>query len=67
MDDPNATTGPSRQKDLNEPRYFIIGKLKEKLYLAIFTIREEKIRIISARAASKDEKGTYYEKKSKNI
>ena len=58
---------PSEQRDPNEPRYLIIGKLKkEKFYLAVFTLRERKIRIISARAASKDERGTYYERKSKD-
>ena len=63
--DPNATIKRSQQKDLNESRYLIIGKLEKKVYLAAFTIREEKIRIISARPASKDERISY-EKKSKD-
>jgi len=44
----------------NEKRYAIIGKLKDKCYFCVFTIRNGKIRIISARRCRKKEE-EYYE------
>ena len=44
-DDPNAIVIPARTID--ESRYFLIAKLEGKLWSAIFTIRNSKIRIIS--------------------
>ena len=45
-----------------EPRYMIIGRLRVNLYSCIFTIREEKIRIISCRINREKERKIYYEK-----
>jgi len=45
-----------------EQRFMIIGKIKEKLYSCIFTVREKKIRIISCRSSRDKEKRGYYEK-----
>jgi len=39
----------------NEPRYINIGKIKNKFYSVITTIRGDKIRIISARRSRKKE------------
>jgi uncharacterized DUF497 family protein len=44
---------PARVVD--ELRYLIIGKIVNKFWSAIFTIREDKIRIISARRSRKEE------------
>jgi hypothetical protein len=42
-----------------ENRYIIIGKLNGKLWAAIFTYRQKKIRIISVRRARKKERELY--------
>lgn len=47
---------------INEERFLIIGKtLKKRLLIAVYTIRNNKIRIISIRDTNKKEK-TFYEK-----
>ena len=43
-----------------EDRYRIIGKIRDIL-VVIYTEREDKKRIISARQANKDEEDSYYE------
>ncbi len=45
-----------------ESRYFIIGKIKSKIYVAVYTIRNESIRIISCHRADKKLERYYYEK-----
>jgi len=46
-----------------EPRYLLIGKTaNNKILFIVFTIRDKKIRIISARAADKKEAKQYAEK-----
>ncbi len=44
---------------IDEDRYITIGKVKEILFV-VFTEREDKTRIISARFADNDEKEIYY-------
>ncbi len=44
---------------INEDRYITIGKVRKILYV-VYTEREDKIRIISARLAEKREKEIYY-------
>jgi uncharacterized DUF497 family protein len=46
-------------KDLDEPRYLMIAKIKEKHWSAIFTIRMKKIRIISVRRSRPNERSIY--------
>jgi uncharacterized DUF497 family protein len=57
-DDPNHLIVPDRS--LTEERYALIGEWKKKLWVCIFTSRNENLRIISARRARKDEKEGYY-------
>ena len=45
-----------------EQRYMIIGKIKSSVYSCIFTIREEKLRIISCRQSREKERKIYHEK-----
>ena len=45
-----------------EQRFMIIGKIKDKLYSCIFTVRGEKMRIISCRRSREKETRGYYEK-----
>jgi uncharacterized DUF497 family protein len=46
-------------KKMDEPRFLIIGKIKNKLWSAIYTTRGEKIRIISVRRSRKEEIDIY--------
>ena len=47
----------------SEKRWFLLGKTdRNRLLFLVFTIREELIRIISARNMSKKERRIYYEK-----
>ncbi|EKD28057.1 MAG: hypothetical protein ACD_79C00449G0002 [uncultured bacterium] len=42
-------------KTLDEPRYLMIGKIKDKFWSCVITYRNENIRIISVRRARKEE------------
>jgi len=55
-----ATVIPAKDID-GEMRYALISKLQDKCFVAIFTIRDEKYRIISVRRCRKNEE-TIYEK-----
>lgn len=55
--DPDCIVIPA--KTLDEKRYLLIGKLDDKIWSAIFTIRSKKIRIISVRRSRKNEEKIY--------
>jgi hypothetical protein len=48
-----------KAKTLDEDRYLIIGAIKKKIWCAIVTYREDKIRIISVRRARQNEEELY--------
>ncbi|MBS0182506.1 MAG: BrnT family toxin [Nitrospira sp.] len=50
---------PARTED--EPRYVLIAALDQKLWLAFFTYRKGRIRLISVRRARREERELYYE------
>lgn len=51
----------------DEPRHLAYGITdKDRALFVVFTIRKEKIRVISARDMSRKERKTYYEKVKKN-
>ena len=56
-DDPDRVVIPA--KDLDEPRYLLIGMYDNTMWSVIFTYRKHKIRIISARRARRNEKEIY--------
>ena len=57
-DDPDLLEIPARTVD--EPRFFVIGKIAAKHWAGIITYREDNIRIISVRRA-RDEEIEIYE------
>jgi uncharacterized DUF497 family protein len=57
-DDENRLEIPA--KTVDEPRYLVIGKIKNKHWSAVITYRNENIRIISVRR-SRDEEVELYE------
>lgn len=46
-------------KNIDEPRFLLIGKISETHWSAIYTIRKEKTRIISVRRSRQNEKEIY--------
>jgi hypothetical protein len=57
-DDENRLEIPA--KTIDEPRYLVIGKIKNKHWSAVITYRNDNIRIISVRR-SRDEEVELYE------
>ena len=47
-------------RTVGEPRFILIAKMNDEIWSAIFTIRNEVIRIISVRKSRKNEKEIYY-------
>lgn len=52
-EDPDRIEIPATTID--EPRFIVVGKISEKHWSTIFTYRNERIRIISARRSRKEE------------
>lgn len=64
--DESGLLGKDEKHSTKEPRYKFLGLTKNFRYLSIFfTIREEKIRIISARSMNKKERNKYDQEKIK--
>ncbi|MBN1790743.1 MAG: BrnT family toxin [Bacteroidales bacterium] len=55
--DPERIEIPAR--NLDEPRFMIIGRIGMDIWSGIFTIRNKNIRIISVRKARENEKEIY--------
>ena len=55
--DPNRVEIPSRWVD--ESRYVLIARLENNLWSAIYTYRENRIRLISVRKSRNNEKEIY--------
>ena len=58
--DPNRVIVPARSR--NEERYALIGASRAGIWTCIFTLRGEKLRIISVRKARNEEKEGYYQR-----
>ncbi len=56
-DDPDRIEIPT--KYLDEPRYVLIGMINNKYWSAIFTYRNNKVRIITVRRSRENEKEIY--------
>jgi uncharacterized DUF497 family protein len=56
--DPHRVEIPARWVD--EPRFLLIASIEGEVWSAIYTIRNNRIRIISVRKARKDEKEIYH-------
>ena len=59
-------TGPDERQDYGEEQSISIGRLSELVVVVVVhTYREERIRLISARKASRKERQAYYERLEK--
>ena len=56
-DDPDGIGFPAPSED--EQRYALLGLMGEKLWVAFYTLREGRIRLISVRRARKGERKLY--------
>jgi len=56
-EDPSRVEIPA--KTIDEERYLLIGTIADKFWSAIFTYRNDKVRIISARRSRKEEVEIY--------
>lgn len=56
-DDPDRVEIPARNVDV--PRFLVIGKIEDRYWSAIFTYRDESIRIISVRRSRREEVELY--------
>lgn len=62
FDDPLSITIPDPDQVVDEERFLIIGmSTTRNLLVVVHTIREERIRLISTRSATKHERHTYEE------
>jgi uncharacterized protein len=59
--DPNRIERADEGEDEYEERWRIIGRVEEFVLVVIFTLREERVRIISARRATRDEVIGYWD------
>jgi len=57
--DPHRCITPDIRHDYGEERYELLAMHEEILFVVIYTLREEAIRIISARKANEREKKRY--------
>ncbi len=56
-EDPDRLEVPARTKE--EKRFILIGKVDQKFWTAVFTLRNDKTRIISVRRSRKQEVKAY--------
>jgi len=57
--DPDHVVQPARETEYGEVRFRVTGKLDDILWTIVFTLRSERIRIISVRRAHEDEARRY--------
>ena len=54
---------PDDRKDYGEDHYILLGLLRERIVVIVFTIRDDVIRIISMRKANKRERKRYVQRR----
>ena len=61
FDDPERIERADTRKDYGEPRWQTIGVIEGRVFLLVYTLRGDTIRIISARRAHDTEEREYHE------
>ena len=64
FDDPAVLDVPDDREDYGEDRFNAIGLVKGRLLVVTYTLRDTKIRLISARLAEPHERRQYHEETS---
>lgn len=62
--DPARMIEPDRRYEYGEERFCLYGSIEKRLFVVIYTVRRETIRIISARKANKRERKRYGDRQS---
>lgn len=62
--DPERMIEPDRRYEYGEERFCLYGEIEERLFVVVYTVRRETIRIISARKANKRERKRYGDRQS---
>ena len=62
--DPFALEWLDDREDYGEDRYILLGMVENRLLYVVYTMRGEKIRLISARGAEPQERRQYHEENS---
>ena len=61
FDDPFALEWLDDREDYGEDRYIVLGMVDDRLLYVVYTMRNDRIRIISARGAEPHERRRYHE------
>ena len=67
FDDGFAVVRADRRQDYGEDRALLLGMVDNRLLAVVYTLRGERIRIISARTAEPREKRRYHEENSQTF
>ena len=58
---PFAVSREDRRQDYAEDRYVLLGMVEDRLLVVVYTLRNTRVRIISARLAEPQERRRYHE------
>ena len=64
FDDPFAIDFVDDREDYGEPRLILLAMVESRLLVVAYTLRNDKVRIISAREAEPHERRRYHEENS---
>jgi uncharacterized protein len=64
FDDVFAVVREDRRQNYGEDRFILLGMVEERLLAVAYTMRDERVRIISARIAEPRERRRYHEENS---
>ena len=56
--------GEDRRQNYGEDRFILLGMVEERLLAVVYSLRGERVRIISARVAEPQERRRYHEENS---
>lgn len=62
--DPARMVEPDQRYEYGEERFCLYGSIEKRLFVVVYTVRRETIRIISARKANKRERKRYGDRQS---
>ena len=58
--DENRIERPDTSGSFGEERWMVLGRVEQTILFVVFTLRGERIRLISARRANRDEQRIYW-------
>jgi uncharacterized DUF497 family protein len=64
FDDAFAVVREDRRQNYGEDRFILLGMVQERLLAVAYTLRDQRVRIISARIAEPHERRRYHEENS---